>query len=90
MINIKAAGKVELNSDSYRNLGKVIFTQAKKKPYVYFTDQSSEYKDSRITPIPETIESNYLRIEPRETYSITVKNGTAQVGDDTTGLTSAF
>ena len=90
VINIKAAGKVELNSDSYRNLGKVIFTQAKKKPYVYFTDQSSEYKDSRITPIPEIIESSYLRIEPRETYSITVKNGTAQVGDDTTGLTSAF
>ena len=91
VINIKAAGKVELNSDSYRNLGKVIFTQAKKKPYVYFTDQSSEYKDSRITPIPETIESNYLRIEPRETYSITVKNGTAQVVGDTDGkLTTAF
>ena len=90
VINIKAAGKVELNSDSYLNLGKVIFTQANDKPYVYFTDQSSEYKDSRITPIPETIEKRYLRIEPRETYSITVKNGTAQVGDDTTGLTSAF
>ena len=91
VINIKAAGKVELNSDSYSNLGKVIFTQAKKKPYVYFTDQSSEYKDSRITPIPETIESNYLRIEPRETYSITVKNGTAQVVGDTDGkLTTAF
>ena len=91
VINIKAAGKVELNSDSYRNLGKVGFTQAKKKPYVYFTDQSSEYKDSRITPIPETIESNYLRIEPRETYSITVKNGTAQVVGDTDGkLTTAF
>ena len=91
VINIKAAGKVELNSDSYRNLGKVIFTQAKKKPYVYFTDQSSEYKDSRITPIPETIESNYLRIEPRETYGITVKNGTAQVVGDTDGkLTTAF
>ena len=91
VINIKAAGKVELNSDSYLNLGKVIFTQAKKKPYVYFTDQSSEYKDSRITPIPETIESSYLRIEPRETYSITVKNGTAQVVGDTDGkLTTAF
>ena len=91
VINIKAAGKVELNSDSYRNLGKVSFTQAKKKPYVYFTDQSSEYKDSRITPIPETIESNYLRIEPRETYSITVKNGTAQVVFDTDGkLTTAL
>lgn len=32
VINIKAAGKVELNSDSYRNLGKVSFTQAKKNP----------------------------------------------------------
>ena len=91
VINIKAAGKVKLNSDSYRNLGKVIFTQANDKPYVYFTDQSSEYKDSRITPIPKTIESSYLRIEPRETYSITVKNGTAQVVGDTDGkLTTAF
>ena len=89
VIDIKAAGKVELNSDS--NLGKVIFTQANDKPYVYFTDQSSEYKDSRITPIPETIGSSYLRIEPRETYSITVKNGTAQVVGDTDGnLTTAF
>ena len=92
-IEITAAGKVELNSYrySYSDLGKVIFTQANKKPYVYFTDKSlEEYKDSRITPIPEIIESRYLCIEPRETYSITVKNGTAQVGDDTTGLTSAF
>ena len=91
VIDIKAAGKVELNS--YRrnpNLGKVIFTQANDKPYVYFTAKHSEYKDSRITRIPEIIESRYLRIEPRETYNITVKNGTAQVGDDTTGLTSAF
>ena len=92
VINIKAAGNVELNCDSYRNLDKVIFTQANDKPYVYFTDKySEEYKDSRITRIPETIESSYLRIEPRETYSITVKNGTApQVGDDTTGLNTAF
>ena len=88
VINIKAAGNVELNSEWY--LGKVIFNQANDKPYVYFTAKHSEYKDSRITPIPKTIESRYLRIEPRETYSITVKNGTAQVGDDTTGLTSAF
>ena len=93
VIDIKAAGKVELNS--YRrnpNLGKVIFTQANDKPYVYFTDKSSEeYKDYRITPIPETIESKYLRIEPRETYNITVKNGTAQVVGDTDGkLTTAF
>ena len=92
-IEITAAGKVELNSYrySYSDLGKVIFTQANKKPYVYFTDKSSEeYKDSRITPIPETIERRYLRIEPRETYNITVKNGTVQVGEDTTGLTTAF
>ena len=92
-IEITAAGKVELNSYrySYSDLDKVIFTQANKKPYVYFTDKSSEeYKDSRITPIPDTVESRYLRIEPRETYNITVKNGTAQVGDDTTGLNTAF
>lgn len=93
-IEITAAGKVELNSYrySYSDLGKVIFTQANKKPYVYFTDKSSEeYKDSRITPIPDTVESKYLRIEPRETYSITVANGTAQVVGDTDGkLTTAF
>ncbi|WP_346352253.1 hypothetical protein PXW01_14780 [Faecalibacterium taiwanense] len=67
VIDIKAAGKVELNS--YRlnpNLGKVIFNQTNGKPYVYFTAKSSEeYKDSRITRIPEIIESSYLRIEPR-------------------------
>ena len=91
VINITAAGKVELNRNGAKNLGRVIFTQANDKPYVYFTDKSSEeFKDSRITPIPGTIESRYLRIEPRETYNITVKNGTVQVGDDTTGLTSAF
>ena len=92
VINIKAAVKVELNSDSYHNLGKVIFNQTNGKPYVYFTDKSSEeYKDSRITRIPETIESSYLCIEPRETYGITVKNGTAQVVGDTDGkLTTAF
>ena len=89
VIDIKAAGKVELSMEE-SNLGRVTFTQANNKPYVYFTDGSSEYKDSRITPIPKTIESKYLRIEPRETYSITVANGTAQVEGDTTGLTSAF
>ena len=92
VINITAAGKVELNRNGTRNLGKVIFAQKKGQPYVYFTDKSSEeYKDSRITPIPETIGRKYLRIEPRETYSITVANGTAQVVGDTDGkLTTAF
>ena len=89
VINIKAAGNVELNSEWY--LGKVIFNQANDKPYVYFTAKHSEYKDSRITRIPEIIKSSYLRIEPRETYGITVKNGTAQVVGDTDGkLTTAF
>ena len=91
---ITCSGIVELDSNrySYENLGKVSFRQANDKPYVYFTARSSkEYKDSRITPIPETIERRYLRIEPRETYSITVKNGTAQVVGDTDGkLTTAF
>ena len=92
VINITAAGKVELNRNGTRNLGKVIFAQKKGQPYVYFTDKSSEeYKDYRITPIPKTIESKYLRIEPRETYSITVANGTAQVVGDTDGkLPTAF
>lgn len=92
VINITAAGKVKLNRNGTRNLGKVIFAQKKGQPYVYFTDKSSEeYKDYRITPIPKTIESKYLRIEPRETYSITVANGTAQVVGDTDGkLTTAF
>ena len=90
---ITCSGIVELDSNrySYENLGKVSFTQANGKPYVYIMAKSSEYKDSRITPIPETIEKRYLRIEPRETYSITVKNGTAQVVGDTDGkLTTAF
>ena len=96
---ITCSGIVELDSYRYSNygLGKVSFRQANDKPYVYFMARSSEYaksseyKDSRITPIPATIEKRYLRIEPRETYSITVKNGTAQVVGDTDGkLTTAF
>lgn len=38
VINITAAGKVELNRNGTRNLGKVIFAQKKGQPYVYFTD----------------------------------------------------
>ena len=88
--NITCSGTVEIKGKKPINVN-VIFTQANDKPYVYFTDESSEeYKDSRITPIPEPIGRKYLRIEPRETYGITVKNGTAQVGDDTTGLNTAF
>ena len=90
-VDITCSGTVEIKGKKPINV-KVIFTQAGNKPYVYFTDESSEeYKDSRITPIPETIGRKYLRIEPRETYSITVANGTAQVVDDTDGkLTTAF
>ena len=74
-------------------VGTVDFTQADGKKYVYYTSEAEDAKliDPRIHPLPDTVESSYLRIEPRETYySITVANGTAQVGDDTTGLNTAF
>ena len=75
-------------------MGTVDFTQADGKKYVYYTSEAEDAKliDPRIHPLAEAAESSYLRIEPRETYySITVANGTAQVGDDTTGqITTAF
>ena len=90
---ITASGTVTLKNNAQGGrVGTVAFTQAGGKNYVYYTSEEPDAKliDPRIHPLPDTVESNYLRIEPRETYSITVKNGTAQVGDDTTGLTSAF
>ena len=74
-------------------MGTVDFTQADGKAYVYYISDEPDAKliDLRIHPLAEAAESSYLRIEPRETtYSITVANGTAQVGDDTTGLNTAF
>ena len=75
-------------------VGTVDFTQADGKAYVYYISDEPDAKliDLRIHPLAEAAESSYLRIEPRETtYSITVANGTAQVGDDTTGqITTAF
>ena len=91
--DITASGTVILkNNAPGGHVGTVDFTQADGKKYVYYTSEAEDAKliDPRIHPLPDTVESSYLRIEPRETYSITVKNGTAQVGDDTTGLTSAF
>ena len=90
---ITASGTVTLKNNAQGGrVGTVAFTQAGGKNYVYYTSEEPDAKliDPRIHPLPDTVESNYLRIEPRETYSITVKNGTAQVGDDTTGLTTAF
>ena len=90
---ITASGTVTLKNNAQGGrVGTVDFTQAGDKDYVYYTSDEPDAKliDPRIHPLPDTVESSYLRIEPRETYSITVKNGTAQVGDDTTGLTSAF
>ena len=61
--------------------------------FVYYTSEEPDAKliDPRIHPLPDTVESSYLRIEPREAYSITVANGTAQVVGDTDGkLTTAF
>ena len=92
---ITASGTVILkNTAEGGPVGTVDFTQAGDKDYVYYTSDEPDAKliDPRIHPLPDTVESSYLRIEPRETYySITVANGTAQVGDDTTGrITTAF
>ena len=61
--------------------------------FVYYTSDAPDATptDAGTGTIPANT-VNYLRIEPRETYySITVANGTAQVGDDTTGqITTAF
>ena len=92
---ITASGTVILkNNAPGGHVGTVTFKQADGKKYVYYTSEAEDAKliDPRIHPLPDTVESSYLRIEPRETYySITVANGTAQVGDDTTGqITTAF
>ena len=91
---ITASGTVILeNKAPGGHVGTVDFTQADGKKYVYYTSEAEDAKliDPRIHPLPDTVESSYLRIEPRETYySITVANGTAQVGEDTTGLNTAF
>ena len=93
--DITASGTVILkNNAPGGHVGTVDFTQADGQKYVYYTSEAEDAKliDPRIHPLPDTVESSYLRIEPRETYySITVANGTAQVGDDTTGqITTAF
>ena len=91
---ITASGTVILkNNAPGGRVGTVDFTQAGDKDYVYYTSDEPDAKliDPRIHPLAGAAESSYLRIEPRETYySITVANGTAQVGEDTTGLNTAF
>ena len=92
--DITASGTVILkNNAPGGHVGTVTFKQANDKAYVYYTSEAEDAKliDPRIHPLAEAAGSSYLRIEPRETYySITVANGTAQVGDDTTGLNTAF
>ena len=91
---ITSSGTVILKNNAQGGrVGTVDFTQADGKAYVYYISDEPDAKliDLRIHPLAEAAESSYLRIEPRETYySITVANGTAQVGDDTTGLNTAF
>lgn len=91
---ITASGTVILeNKAPGGRVGTVDFTQAGDKDYVYYTSEEPDAKliDPRIHPLAEAAGSSYLRIEPRETYGITVKNGTAQVVGDTDGkLTTAF
>ena len=93
--DITASGTVILkNNAPGGHVGTVTFKQADGKKYVYYTSEAEDAKliDPRIHPLAGAAGSSYLRIEPRETYySITVANGTAQVGDDTTGrITTAF
>ncbi len=92
--DITASGTVILkNNAPGGHVGTVTFKQADGKKYVYYTSEAEDAKliDPRIHPLAGAAESSYLRIEPRETYySITVANGTAQVGEDTTGLNTAF
>ena len=91
---ITASGTVTLKNKAPGGpVGTVTFKQADGKKYVYYTSEAEDAKliDPRIHPLAEAAGSSYLRIEPRETYyNITVANGTAQVGDDTTGLNTAF
>ena len=91
---ITASGTVTLKNNAQGGrVGTVAFTQAGGKNYVYYTSEEPDAKliDPRIHPLAEAAGSSYLRIEPRETYSITVANGTAQVVGDTDGkLTTAF
>ena len=91
---ITASGTVTLKNNAQGGrVGTVAFTQAGGKNYVYYTNEEPDAKliDPRIHPLAEAAGSSYLRIEPREAYSITVANGTAQVVGDTDGkLTTAF
>ena len=91
---ITASGTVTLKNNAQGGrVGTVAFTQAGGKNYVYYTSEEPDAKliDPRIHPLAEAAGSSYLRIEPREAYSITVANGTAQVVGDTDGkLTTAF
>ena len=91
---ITASGTVTLKNNAQGGrVGTVAFTQAGGKNYVYYTSEEPDAKliDPRIHPLAEAAGSSYLRIEPREAYSITVANGTSQVVGDTDGkLTTAF
>ena len=68
---ITASGTVILkNTAEGGPVGTVTFKQANDKAYVYYTSEAENAKliDPRIHPLPDTVESSYLRIEPRETY----------------------
>ena len=65
---ITASGTVILeNKAPGGRVGTVDFTQADGKKYVYYTSDEPDAKliDPRIHPLPDTVESSYLRIEPR-------------------------
>ena len=64
--DITASGTVILeNKAPGGRVGTVDFTQAGDKDYVYYTSDEPDAKliDPRIHPLPDTVESSYLRIE---------------------------
>ena len=71
VINIKAAGNVELNSEWY--LGKVIFNQANDKPYVYFTAKhrmAVRQRSSRAVPTPWPCSLSSTRVGPKKSGAV--------------------
>ena len=72
---ITASGTVTLKNNAQGGrVGTVAFTQAGGKNYVYYTSEEPDAKliDPRIHPLAEAAGSSYLRIEPREAYSLSL------------------
>ena len=84
---ITARGTVTLQgaNDNDKPLGNLTFTQADGADYVYFTsaDPDTEAIDASVTPLPASVDSQYLRIEKKVVSNLTVINGIATVNGQT-------